>query len=105
MVKEFLWNIEGRTLDELMESHSKTLNTYMSENAWLKRRNNELIQIRLEECGDLEDANQRLEARIQEMQEKLTNQNGCPYSYVSEISTQHIKCQWENEQAIDYFLW
>ncbi|XP_062570323.1 uncharacterized protein LOC134232390 [Saccostrea cucullata] len=100
MIKEFLWNIEGRTLFEMMESHSKTVNGYIRENALLKKRINEIIHLRLQECETLEDANQRLEEKVQEMQDKLSNQNGCPYSYVSEIATQCVKHQKENEQLV-----
>ena len=100
LVKEFLWNIEGKAFFEMMESHSKIVKAYMSEIAWLKKRNNNLIHIRLQECDDLETANQRLEARLLEMQEKLSDKNVCPYSYATDIAAQCVKHQRENEQVV-----
>ena len=93
LVKEFLWNIEGKAFFEMMESHSKIVKAYMSEIAWLKKRNNNLIHIRLQECDDLETANQRLETRLLEMQEKLSDKNVCPYSYATDIAAQCVTHQ------------
>lgn len=104
LVKEFLWNIEGKANCELMDAHSKTVNNLISEIAFLKKRNSDLIHIRMQECDDLETANQRLEAQLEEMQSKLSDRNVCPYSYAAEVAAQCVKHQQEKDQVIKSLL-
>lgn len=104
LVKEFLWNIEGKANCELMDAHSKTVNNLISEIAFLKKRNSDLIHIRMQECDDLETANQRLEAQLDEMQAKLSDRNVCPYSYAAEVAAQCVKHQQEKDQVIKSLL-
>lgn len=98
LVKEFLWNIEGKEKCEEMGALSRTVNNFIAEIAHLKKRNNDLIHIRMQECDDLETANQRLEAQLEEMQAKLSDRNVCPYSYAAEVAAQCVKHQQEKDQ-------
>lgn len=54
----------------------------------------------MQECDDLETANQRLEAQLEEMQAKLSDRNVCPYSYAAEVAAQCVKHQQEKDQVI-----
>lgn len=101
LVKEFLWNIEGKEKCEEMGALSRTVNNFIAEIAHLKKRNNDLIHIRMQECDDLETANQRLEAQLEEMQAKLSDRNVCPYSYAAEVAAQCVKHQQEKDQVIE----
>lgn len=98
LVKEFLWNVEGKANCEQMDAHSRTVNNLISEIGFLKKRNSDLIHIRMQECDDFETANQRLEAQLEEMQAKLSDQNVCPYSYAAEVAAQCVKLQQEKDQ-------
>lgn len=87
-----------------MDAHSRTVNNLISEIAFLKKRNSDLIHIRMQECDDFETANQRLEAQLKEMQTKLSDRNVCPYSYAAEVAAQCVKHQQEKDQVIKRFF-
>lgn len=86
-----------------MDALSRTVNNFIAEIAHLKKRNNDLIHIRMQECDDFETANQRLEAQLEEMQAKLSERNVCPYSYAVEVAAQCVKHQQEKDQVIKSF--
>lgn len=45
LVKEFLWNIEGKVNCELMDVYSKIVNNLIFEIVFLKKRNSDFIYI------------------------------------------------------------